>query len=73
MEYIASQEDSVITDTISNMKLSVHRNASYLSEPKAKIRASGNLFLSNKETIPQNNGAIINTSHIIKQVMTSAT
>ena len=55
------------------MKLAVHSDASYLSKPKSRSRAGGNLFLSNEATIPQNNGAILNISHIIKHVMTSAT
>ena len=55
------------------MKLAVHRNASYLSEPKARSLAGGHFFLFNKATIPQNNGAIINIAHIIKHVMTSET
>ena len=73
LDYIATQEDAVITYTSSHMKLAVHSDAGYLSEPKARSRASGHFFLSNKATIPQNNGAIINIAHIIKHVMTSAT
>ena len=72
LDYIATQEDAVITYTNSNMKLVVHRNASYLSEPKARIWAGGHFFLSNEATIPQNNGTILNITHIIKHVMTSA-
>ena len=55
------------------MKLAVHSDASYLSKTKARIRTGGHLFCSNKATIPQNNGAILNIAHIIKHVMTSAT
>ena len=55
------------------MKLVVHSDASYLSEPKARSRSGGHFFLSNEATIPQNNGTILNTAHIIKHVMTSAT
>ena len=54
------------------MKLEVHRDASYLNEPKARSRAGRHLFLSNKATIPQNNGKILNIAHIIKHVMTLA-
>ena len=54
------------------MKLAVHSDASYLSEPKERSRTGGQLFLSNEATIPQNNGAILNISHIIKHVMTSS-
>ena len=73
MDYIATQEDVVITYTSSHMKLEVHSDASYLSEPKARIRAGGHLFLSNEVMIPRNNGATLNIAHIIKHVMTSAT
>ena len=73
MYYIATQEDAVITYTNSDMKLTVHSNASYPSKPKARIQAGSHFFLSNEATIPQNNGNIINIAHIIKHVMTSAT
>ena len=49
------------------MKLAVHSNASYLSKPKARSRAGGH-FLFNEAKIPQNNGAILNTAHIIRHV-----
>ena len=73
MDYIATQEDSVITYTSSHIKLAVHGDAGYLIKPKARSWTGGHLFLSNEATIPQNNGAILNISHIIKHVMTSAT
>ena len=53
------------------MKLAFHGDASYLSKPKSRIRAGGHFFLSNKSTIPQNNGAILNIANIIKHVMIS--
>ena len=55
------------------MKLAVHSDASYLREPKDRSRAGRHFFLSDKSKIPQNNSAILNISHTIKQVMTSAT
>ena len=73
LHYIATQEDAVITYTSSHIKLEVLSNASYLSKPKARIRANKHFYLSNKATIPQNNCAILNITHIIKHVMTSAT
>ena len=72
LDYVATQEDSVITYTNRDMKLAVHSNVSYLSEPKARSQEVGHFFLSNKATIPQNNGAILNIAHIFKHVMTSA-
>ena len=47
LDYIATQEDAVITYTISQMKLAVHSDASYLSKTKARSRAGGHFFLSN--------------------------
>jgi hypothetical protein len=73
LDYIATQEEAVLTYSASDMKLAVHSDASYLSEPQARSRAGGYFFLSNEATIPTNNGAMLNIAHIIKHVMTSAT
>jgi hypothetical protein len=73
LDYIATQEEAVLTYSASDMKLAVHSDASYLSEPQARSRAGGHFFLSNEATIPANNGAVLNIAHIIKHVMTSAT
>ncbi len=55
------------------MVLAVHRNASYLSKPKARSRAGGHFFLSNDTIAPPNSGAVLNIAHIIKNVMSLAT
>ena len=34
MDYVATQEEAVLTFNASNMILAVHSDASYLSEPK---------------------------------------
>ena len=73
LDYLATQEDGVLTYNQSEMVMAVHSNASYLCEPKAKSRASGHFFMSNNAKIPPNNGAILNIAHIIKQCMTLAT
>ena len=73
LDYLATQEEAVITYNASDMKLAAHSDASYLSEPKARSRAGGHFFLSNGADIPSNNGAVLNIAHIIKHVMTSAT
>ena len=70
--YIATQEDAIITYRSSNIKLAFHSDSSYLSEPKARSRAGSPFFLSNKATIPQNNGETLIIAHIIKHVLTSA-
>ena len=67
------QEEEILTFNASDMKLAVHSDASYLSEPKARSRAGGHFFLSNNSLIPPNNGAILNVSHIIRHIMSSAT
>ena len=73
LDYLATQEEAVITYHANDMKLAAHSDASYLSEPKARSGAGGHFFLSNGADIPSNNGAILNIAHIIKHVMTSAT
>jgi hypothetical protein len=73
LDYLATQEEAVLTYNASEMKLAAHSDASYLSEPKARSRAGGHFFLSNNAEIPANNGAILNIAHIIKHVMSSAT
>ena len=73
LDYLASQEEAVLTYTASEMILAVHSDASYLNEPKARSRAGGHFFMSNNSDIPPNNGAILNIAHIIKHVMASAT
>ena len=55
------------------MKLAVHSDASQLSKTKARSRAGGHFLKSNEATIPQNNGAFLNITNIIKHVMKSAT
>jgi hypothetical protein len=73
IDYLATQEDAVLTYNRSEMIMAVHSDASYLFEPKAKSRAGGHFFMSTNAEIPPNNGAILNIAHIIKHIMTSAT
>ena len=73
LDYLASQDEAVLTYHASDMILAAHSDASYLSEPRARSRAGGHFFLSNGAAIPPNNGAILNIAHIIKHVMSSAT
>jgi hypothetical protein len=71
LDYLATQEDAVLTYHKSDMILAAHSDASY--EPGARSRAGGHFFLSTNAKIPPNNGAILNIAHIIKHVMSSAT
>jgi hypothetical protein len=73
LDYLATQEDAVLSYHASDMVLAVHSGASYLSKPKVQSRVGGHFFLSSDTTVPPNNGAILNIAHIIKNVMSSAT
>ena len=69
LDYAASHPDAVLTYKSSEMVLTGHSNASYLSETKARSRAGGHFFMSNKTMFPPNNGAVFTISKIIKDVM----
>ena len=62
LDYMASQEEAVLTYKASDMVLAVHSVASYLSEPKACSCAGGHMSMSANDVIPTNNGAILNIS-----------
>ncbi len=72
LDYLATQEDAVLSCHASDMVLAVHSNTSYLSKPKTRSRAGGHFFLSNDTTIPPNNQAVLNIVHIIKNIMSLA-
>ena len=69
LDYLATQEDAILTYNKSDMVLAVHSDASYLCKPKARSRAGGHFFMSANTTNPPNNGAILNIAHVIKNVM----
>jgi len=52
LDYLATQEDAVLTYNRSEMVMVVHSDASYLCEPKAKSRAGGHFFMSANAEIP---------------------
>ena len=72
LDYLASQEEAIITYHASDMILAVHSDAGYLNESQARSRAGGHFFLSSDVDNPANNGAILNIAQIIKSVMSSA-
>ncbi len=72
LDYAASQEDTIVTYQASDMRLTIHSNASYLSELKARSRAGDHMFMAGNEDIPINNGVVLNMSQIIRAVMSSA-
>jgi len=65
LDYVATQEDAVITYNASEIKLAAHSDASYLSKPKSRSRAGGHFFLSSNSKVPHNNGAVLKIAPII--------
>ena len=72
LEYAATRPDVIIMYHASDMVLSAHSDASYLSESKARSRSGGHFFMSNYTPIPVNNGSVVTISQIIKALMSSA-
>ncbi len=72
LDFMATQEDAVLTYRANNMVLAIQSNASYLSEPKSRSRAGGHMFMAGKDKIPINNGAVLNILQIIRAVMSFA-
>jgi len=72
LNYMATQEEAILTYKASKMVLAIHSDASYLSEAKARSRAGGHMFMATDEEIPKNNGAVLNISQIIRAVLSSA-
>ena len=75
LDYCATHADATVTFHASDMQLQMHSDAGYNSEPGAKSRAGGHIFLGNHSTQPhttQSNGALLNPTHILKHVATSA-
>jgi len=62
LDFMATQEEAVLTFRASNMVLAIHSNALYLSKPKSRSRAGGHMFMAGNEEIPINNGAVLNIS-----------
>ena len=72
LEYCATHPNSGVRFVASYMLLALHSDASYLSEPDAKIRADGKLYSGRLNYESFYNGTILTLSKIIKHVMTSA-
>ena len=75
LDYVATHPDAKIRYRASDTILRIHTDASYLSEPKARIRAAGHYFL---EWMPQNkppirlNSAINKLCTVLKFIASSA-
>jgi hypothetical protein len=65
LDFMATQEEAILTYHASKMVLAIHSDASYLSEPKSCSQAGGHMFMAGNEEIPFNNGAVLNISQII--------
>jgi hypothetical protein len=73
LDYCHTNPDAGITYHASDMFLHLHSDAGYNSEAGARSRSGGHLFLTNYADKPAlNNGAILNPTHIIKHVASSA-
>ena len=72
LDYAATHPDAAVTFHTGDMVLAAHSDASYLSLCKARSRSGGHFYLSKDETYPENNGAVLTISQIIKSVMSSA-
>jgi hypothetical protein len=72
LDYLATQEEAIMTYNASNMILQVHSDAGYANKKRARSRAGGHFFLSNDNSSAPNNGAILTILTIIKAVMSAA-
>jgi len=79
LNYCATHPDAVIRYTASDMLLAVESDASYLSVIKARSRAAGFYFLSNRRSSTADpaepykaNGAVHVLCHIMREVLSSA-
>jgi len=72
LDYVASNPDAILTYAKSDMVLAVHSDASNLSEAEACSRVGGHFVCTHDSTNPDDNGAILNISKILKADMSSA-
>jgi hypothetical protein len=80
LNYAHAHPNATIRYSASDMVLHIHSDASYLSEPKARSRAGGHYFLSDRQnppttaptTTPKPNGPLFTISRIMRHVMGSA-
>ena len=72
LDYCATHPNAGVRFMASDMILTLHSDASYLSEPDPKSRAAGHFYLSKYKDKIFNNGAVMTLSKIIKHVLSSA-
>ena len=71
LDYLASQEEAILTHSASEMVLGVHSNAGNLNKSNARSRAGEYFFISNHAAHQLNNEAILNIAEIINNVISS--
>jgi hypothetical protein len=72
LNYCATHPNATIRYQASDMILSVHSDASYLSETQARSRAGGFFHMGNTNREDSPNGALLATTSIMKVVVSSA-
>ena len=72
LDYATTHPDEIVTYQASDMILSVHSNASYLSETNPMSISGRHFFMSSNSPEPPNNGAVLTIAQITKTVMSSA-
>ncbi len=70
--YAACYPDAAITYHVSDMQLTIHSDASYLSESNSRSRAGGIHYLTRRDNPSQANGAIDIISCVIPAVVAAA-
>ncbi len=72
LDYASKNPDAIVMYHVSDMVLTGHSNASYLSKSKACSLAGGHFIMSNNTAKPLNNDAILTIAQIIKAVVSLA-
>eukprot|EP00957_Ditylum_brightwellii_P105260 8023753-Ditylum_brightwellii.AAC.1 len=70
VNYVAMHPDATVHFLTSDMILTIHSDASYLSESKARSRAAGHFYLANKNNEEFNNAAVLTLLTIIRHAVT---
>jgi hypothetical protein len=72
LDYAFTHPNAIATYQTSDMILTAHSDASYLSEANAHSQAGGHFFMSSNTPCPHNNGVVLTIAQIIKAVMSLA-
>jgi hypothetical protein len=74
LDYCATYPNATTRYKASDMILKIDSDASYLTETNARSRSGGHFYMGNKADKPEvrNNGAILNQTGIMRNVMSSA-